>query len=528
MAADLGTAYVNIVPKAKGISNNIENLIDGSGAGEKAGKSLGKSLVGALAKVGVGAAVGSVFKQAFEVGGNLQQSFGGLETIYGDAAEAAKEYAQQAAQAGISANSYAEQAVSFGAALKAAYEGDTTRAMEAANTALLDMADNAAKMGTPLENIQNAYQGFAKGNFTMLDNLKLGYGGTRSEMERLLTDAEKISGVHYDIENLGDVYSAIHVIQGELGLTGVAAGEAKSTLTGSAAAMKASWENLMGALATGEGLDTAMGNLSESVGNFATNVLEMVSNIGPQLPDLILGLADVVIDNAPAFIEAGGELIVKLVAGLVRRIPDIVAKIPEIWNSFKNVWNEVDWKTLGDQLINKIGDGIVAAKEWLGTKFSETIDKISSVVSEIDWLQLGSDIIDGIIEGLVGAAGWLYTSVKNIISNALGAGKKEAEIGSPSKLFAREIGQWIPAGVAMGAEENQSTLDRAMESMIDGSAGDVSRAAPAAAGSFGSSADAIEELLLRGVRLEVFLDGKQITDCVTVHQRRALRAGGTA
>ena len=215
--ADLGQAYVQIVPKAEGISNKISNLVapGSEKAGQEAGGGIASGIKKAIVAAGVGAAVVGVVKGAVEEGGKLQQSYGGLETIYGDAAEAAKKYALEAAQAGISANSYAEQAVSFGASLKQAFAGDTTKAVEAANTAIMDMTDNAAKMGTPIESIQNAYQGFAKQNYTMLDNLKLGYGGTKTEMERLLADAEKLSGQEYNIDNLGDVYDAIHVIQGE-------------------------------------------------------------------------------------------------------------------------------------------------------------------------------------------------------------------------------------------------------------------------------------------------------------------------
>ena len=501
---DLGSAYVNIVPKAPGIENKIGTLLEGGNpAAEKAGQSFGKKIVSGLGALGLGAAVGSVLKQAFDVGGKLQQSFGGLETLYGDAADAAMDYARSAARAGISANDYAEQAVSFGAALRAAYGGNTQKAMEAANTAIMDMADNAAKMGTPLESIQAAYQGFAKGQYQLLDNLKLGYGGTKTEMERLLADARAITGVEYNIDNLGDVYEAIHVIQGELGLTGVAAGEAETTLTGSSAAVKASWENLMGALSTGEGLETAMGNLSTSVGNFATNVLTMIGEIGPQLPDLILGLADVVIENAPSFVAAGAELVVNLVTGLVERIPDIAAKIPEIWDSFKEVWDKVDWASLGTSLINLIGDGIVAAKEWLGLKFSETISKISSVVADIDWGSLGGNIVSGIINGLWNGATGLYRAVKSLISNALGAGQEEAEVGSPSKLFAREIGAWIPAGMAMGIDQNLTPVDRAVQDMIDGSVAPANIPTPAAAsaGTGQSDADRIIAALQR-LRLE--------------------------
>lgn len=176
--ADIGTAYVNIVPKAQGIEGQISNLLDGSAgaAGKAAGGKAGSGLISGLKTVATAAAVGKVVKDAFSAGGDLQQSFGGIDTLYGAAAAAAKEYAFSAAQAGISANDYAEQAVSFGAALKAAYGGDTTAAMEAANTAILDMADNSAKMGTPLESIQAAYQGFARGQYQLLDNLNT-FGG---------------------------------------------------------------------------------------------------------------------------------------------------------------------------------------------------------------------------------------------------------------------------------------------------------------------------------------------------------------
>ena len=296
--ADLGKAYVQIIPKAEGITNKMNSLLGGAGksagakAGKEAGGAAGSGLLSGMKKALTAAAIGAPIvagvKAALDEGGKLQQSFGGLDTIYGDAAEAAKKYAKEAAAAGISANDFAEQAVSFGAGLKAAFDGDTTKAAEAANTAIMDMTDNAAKMGTPIESLQNAYQGFAKSNYTMLDNLKLGYGGTKSEMERLLADAEKISGVKYDISNLGDVYSAIHVIQGELGLTGVAASEAQSTLTGSFGAMKAAASNLLGGLALGEDIKVPMQQLITSAGNFLFgNFLPMVGNVFATLPSAI-------------------------------------------------------------------------------------------------------------------------------------------------------------------------------------------------------------------------------------------------
>lgn len=395
---DIGTAYVQIVPSARGIKQNVQNLLDGSGvaeSGEKTGNRLGSFLLtGVKATMAAGAAaLGVIIKQGLEAGGKLEQSFGGLDTIYGEASAQAKEFAMQAAQAGISANTYAEQAVGMGAALKAAFGGDTAKAAEAANTAIMDMADNAAKMGTPIENLQNAYQGFAKGNYTMLDNLKLGYGGTQEEMKRLLADAEKFSGVKYDINNLGDVYAAIHVIQGELGLTGVAASEASTTLQGSAGAMKASWENLMASLTTGEGMEQAMANLSTSVGAFASNVLRMLGTLMKQMPTLIKGLAKTALDNAPQFIASGLELMVKLAVGVIQGIPKVIQKLPEIFRQVKSSFAGYDWGALGKELVS----GLVAGLKGMGTA---VWDAIKSALSG-----LGSSIWSWIKEQIRGGAG---------------------------------------------------------------------------------------------------------------------------
>ena len=472
---DIGTAYVNIVPKAPGISSNIEEIFGGSSAQSgisKAGGKLGSLLMGAakVTAVSAVAGLGVILKESFEAGGKLQQSFGGLETIYGDAAAGAKEYAQAAAAAGISANNYAEQAVSIGAALKQAFGGDTEAAMEAANTAILDMADNAAKMGTPLESIQAAYQGFSRGQYQLLDNLKLGYGGSKAEMERLLADAQAISGVEYDIETLGDVYEAIHVIQGELGLTGVAAAEAQDTISGSFGSLKASWENLMGALATGEGMDTAMANLQASMGAFGENAIQILGTIGSQLPEMISGLLDIIIENAPELISGGVELLVQVGVGLIQAIPDLVAKIPEI--------------------VTGIKDAIVG---------NETLQ---------EWAQVGKDIIGGIIKGLWEKAADLWNGIKEIVRGGLNSAKDEAEIESPSKLFAREVGQWIPAGIAMGAEENAGTLDKAMAGLIDGSLMAAEDYRPAASAASGDDADRIIEALQQlQVQASVVLEG---------------------
>ena len=346
-----GTAYVQIVPKAEGITGSIKGLLDGPSedAGTSAGSKIGSFAKKAIVAAGVGAAFTKVVKDAMNEGAKLQQSYlGGLDTLYGDAADAARAYAKEAAAAGISMNTYSEQAVSFGAALKNAYGGDVVKAAEAANTAILDMADNSAKMGTDIQSVQMAYQGFAKQNYTMLDNLKLGYGGTKTEMERLLADAEELSGVHYDIDNLGDVYEAIHVIQGELGLTGVAAYEASETFSGSFNAMKASAQNFLGSLALGEGVQESLNQFMTSASTFFFgNFLPMLGTIIGQLPGAIF-----------TFLKQG--------------IPILVTNVTSLIGNFAN--------TLGDMASGLTSDKV---KSWITTTGPKVLSAAGNVIGEL-------------------------------------------------------------------------------------------------------------------------------------------------
>lgn len=273
MATDLGSAYVQIVPSAKGISGSISKLLGGEAdsAGRSAGSSLGASLVSALSGALAAAGIGKIIGSALGAGADLQQSFGGLDTIYDGAQDSAKRFAQEAYKAGISANTYAEQAVSMGASLKQALGGDSTKAINMANVAIMDMTDNAAKMGTDIGVIQQTYQSLARGNYAMLDNLKLGFGGTKAEMERLLTTAEGLPsamGRKFDISNYADVVEAIHLVQESMGLTGVAAAEAENTYTGSLAAMKASWANTLAGLSLGENITPQLHALASTTSNF--------------------------------------------------------------------------------------------------------------------------------------------------------------------------------------------------------------------------------------------------------------------
>ena len=289
MATNLGKAYIQILPSAKGISEKITKEMQGDIV--PAGKNVGNSLMSSIKGAIVAAGIGTLIKDSILEGGKLQQSLGGVETLFKNNADAVKQYANEAYKTtGLSANAYMENVTGFSASLISSLGGDTSKAAKVANMAMIDMADNSNKMGTSMESIQNAYQGFAKKNYTMLDNLKLGYGGTKQEMERLLADAQKLTGVKYDINNLSDVYEAIHVIQGELGITGTTAKEAASTLQGSFRSMKAAFTNLLGKLALGEDIQPSLEQLGQTVSTFLVgNLLPMIGNLLKGVPALVFG-----------------------------------------------------------------------------------------------------------------------------------------------------------------------------------------------------------------------------------------------
>lgn len=291
MATELGQAYVQIMPSAKGISGAIQNAIgpEAAIAGKSAGVSLGSTLVKAVTGAITAAGIGKLFSASLMEGANLQQSLGGIETLFKENANVVKQYANEAYKTtGLSANTYMENVTGFSASLLQSLGGDTAKSAEIAHMAMVDMSDNANKMGTDMGLIQNAYQGFAKQNYTMLDNLKLGYGGTKEEMSRLLADAEKLTGVKYDINNLSDVYNAIHAIQENLDITGTTAKEAATTFSGSFASMKAAAQNVLGKLSLGEDIKPSLQALAETTSTFLfDNFIPMVVNILKGLPTVI-------------------------------------------------------------------------------------------------------------------------------------------------------------------------------------------------------------------------------------------------
>lgn len=353
--SSIGTAYVNIVPKADGIKNQLGSVMDNaaSSAGTSAGGLAGMKLKAALgaAAIGAGVAIIAGLKKSIGEGAKLEQSIGGIETLFKGSSDAVIKNARQAYKtAGISANEYMENVTSFSAGLIKSLGGDTKKAAQIADTAIVDMSDNANKMGTDIGSIQNAYQGFAKQNYTMLDNLKLGYGGTKQEMERLLEDASKLSGQKYDISNLSDVYQAIHVIQGELGITGTTAQEASQTLAGSFNSMKSAFTDFMGNLAMGENVGPSMQALVESIVTFiGGNLIPAIGRVFASLPEAIGALmssgapqmmekAAIAIDAAaPTLAEKGADLVIKLGAGIIKALPSIISVAGRLVNAILKV-----------------------------------------------------------------------------------------------------------------------------------------------------------------------------------------------
>ncbi|MDW8777832.1 phage tail protein [Streptococcus suis] len=408
MATDLGSAYVQIVPSAKGISGSISKLLGGEvdSAGRSAGSSLGASLVSALSGALAAAGIGKIIGSALSAGADLQQSFGGLDTIYDGAQDSAKRFAQEAYKAGISANTYAEQAVSMGASLKQALGGDSTKAINMANVAIMDMTDNAAKMGTDIGVIQQTYQSLARGNYAMLDNLKLGFGGTKAEMERLLTTAEGLPsamGRKFDISNYADVVEAIHLVQESMGLTGVAAAEAENTYTGSLAAMKASWANTLAGLSLGENITPQLQALASTTSNFLFgNFIPMVGNVFKGLPSAI---GTFIAEAMPLILEQGKALLSGLVIGVETGLPEFEMLVTGLTANFRQ-WFIEEFPTLmqtGVELLSNLGQGIISAIPDLLTTFSYIfLDLVVAFANFLPtMLQAGSDLLLNLIDGII-------------------------------------------------------------------------------------------------------------------------------
>ena len=318
----------------KGIDETGKKM---SGLGEKIKNGL--AAAGKAAVVGVTAAataVGALGTKAVQAYVDYEQLVGGVETLFKDSQDKVMEYANNAYKtAGLSANEYMETVTSFAAALSANLGGDTMAAAEYARVAVTDMADNANKMGSSMESIQNAYQGFAKQNYSMLDNLKLGYGGTQAEMQRLLEDAEKISGIKYDISSYADIVDAIHVVQTEMGITGTTAKEAASTIQGSFGMVKAAWKNLVTGLADPEqDLGALVGNVTDSVVIAGNNLIPRIQELLPRIVEAVTSLVGTVSEQLPALLESVLPSLIEgatsLIAGLMAALPAVLAVLGDV------------------------------------------------------------------------------------------------------------------------------------------------------------------------------------------------------
>ena len=602
MATELGKAYVQVIPSAKGIGGMLKKSMGGDM--DSAGTSLGKGLGSKIKAAIIAAGIGKVLKTAIFEGAKLEQSLGGVETLFKGSAGRVKKYAAEAYRtAGMSGNEYMENVTSFSAAMISSLGGNTKKAAKLSNQAITDMSDNANKMGTDLSMVTQTYQSLARGQYQMLDNLKLGYGGTKGEMQRLLNDAEKLTGKKYDISSFSDVTQAIHAIQTQMGITGTTAKEAASTISGSFNMMKSAAKDFLGNLTLGRDVSKSMENLVTSTGTFLSNLLPALGNIAkglvnvigttfPQMfskignslgasmpgliskgltmvtqftaslrknagkfvsagmemllklaqgwansmpvmiqkiPQIITNIAGLINDNAPKIMVTGGKIIITLVKGLINAIPTLIANIPQILRAMWNAFTAFNWMSLGSSMISGIAgalrsgigslfsaaqslcvtivnafinlptvlfnagataivhliqgfrsawgvitsiggrivvaviSGLVSLASRMWSSAKSAASRMLSAFRAVSWGSVGTHIISGIIRGIAGAAGKLFSSMKNLASKALSAAKKVLGINSPSRVFASEVGRWIPAGIAVGVTKNSGMLSSVMD-----------------------------------------------------------------
>lgn len=354
-----------------------------------------------------------------------------METLFKDSADTIQTYADNAYKtAGLSANEYMETVTSFSASLLQSLDGDTEKAAAAADLAITDMADNANKMGTAMESIQYAYQGFAKQNYTMLDNLKLGYGGTKEEMQRLLADAEKLSGVKYDLSSYADIVEAIHVIQTEMGITGTTAKEASTTIQGSVASMKAAWANLMVGMADDtQNFDMLLSNFIESIGTVADNLLPRIGVVIEGMGKLVAGLAPEIASALPTLtnellpnlVELGVQSISALVQGIQENGDSLAAGALSIVGTLAEGIAEL-LPMVADtaaSLAVSLADGLT---ESLPNIIPVAIETISTLVENLTEnaniiIDAGIQIILALGEGLIAALPQLIETVPQIVIN---------------------------------------------------------------------------------------------------------------
>lgn len=424
MATELAKAYVQIIPSARGIQGSITQALGGeaASAGTSAGQTFGSNLVSKVMGVVSVAAIGKAIASTITEGAALEQSIGGIETLFKESADTVKANAAEAYRtAGMSANQYMEQTTSFAASLLQSLGGNTAEAAKIADMAMTDMSDNSNKMGTDMERITDAYQGFAKQNYTMLDNLKLGYGGTKTEMERLLQDAQKITGIKYDINNLADVYNAIHVIQEELEITEATQEEAIKTISGSFNSMLAAGKNVLGNLTLGQDITPSLqalaqttttflvGNLLPAVWNIlkalpsgmVTLVQEMGTQLAAQLPSFLAQFQTGMTANLPQLIAAGQTMIVGMINGLSAGLPQLLQK--------------------GAEMISNLVTGAYAAlPQVMDSAMAVVTSFLQMVISNLPQiLQAGTQVISSVVQGIGNAMPQIIASAARMVATLL-------------------------------------------------------------------------------------------------------------
>ena len=418
-----------------------------------------KSGLATAAKVGTAAltdaanGVAALTKASIDQYAEYEQLVGGVDTLFKAASDKVQEYAANAYKtAGMSANEYMDTVTSFSASLLQSLGGDTEKAAQKADQAITDMADNANKMGTGMEMIQNAYQGFAKQNYTMLDNLKLGYGGTKEEMERLLADAEKLSGQKFDISSYSDIVDAIHVVQTEMGITGTTAAEAASTIEGSSGSAKAAWSNLITGIADEnadfktltsnfvDSLVTAgkniiprisviLGGISQLVTSASTTIIPMViTTITDNLPALLQAavalvgaLGQGIIDSLPAMTQAALDILFFLANALIENLPTLIDGIVQVTMTIVQMLTSPDFltqlietailliTTLAQGLIDAIPQLIAAVPLIIGNLLAAIIVELPNII------QMGIDLLFALIDGIIKCIPELVAAVPTLI-----------------------------------------------------------------------------------------------------------------
>lgn len=467
-------------------SKNVETLSGKFKNGLAAAAKVGAAAVSAAA---TGIAV--LTKNALNNYAEYEQLVGGVDTLFKDSSAKVQEYAANAYKtAGLSANEYMDTVTSFSASLLQSLGGDTEAAADMANVAITDMSDNANKMGTDMASIQNAYQGFAKQNYTMLDNLKLGYGGTKEEMQRLIDDANALNAAqgkytNYSIESYADIVSAIHDVQVEMGIYETTTDEASTTIQGSVSSMKAAWSNLL----TGIADDNA--DFKTLIEQFVDSLVTVGENIIPRINIIIQGLTQLIteasqtiipmavqilLENLPSIVAAGMDLIIALVSGILDNIDMLIDCVLEMVDVIvdKLIDNLPKLIDGGIRLIAALANGLIRAIPNLVSKIPQIISSIvKGIISGIPAIfDVGKNIVEGLWNGIKNMGSWVSGKVKDFFGGIVGGVKDFLGIHSPSKVFAG-IGGFMAEGLGEGFDDQFKSVKKGIENSMDFDAGTI-------------------------------------------------------